>query len=178
MRSEIPCGMCTKLRTVAASNNRVHARKLSSHMVAIVFSRSYVNIGKAATLQSLLLLLARATHVMVLFFTHIPFVVNHTMNATPLERLQQCKSSAIGGGQNVWFLANNAILFGKTLLKTQNDHVFQKFGGGHGPFAPPWLRLWLSVKTMCASYLTYTPITLTCITYIGTYILACLSHLT
>ena len=26
---------------------------------------------------------------MVLFFTHIPFVVNHTINATPLERLQQ-----------------------------------------------------------------------------------------
>jgi len=26
---------------------------------------------------------------MVLFFTHIPFMVNHTFNATPLERLQQ-----------------------------------------------------------------------------------------
>jgi len=26
---------------------------------------------------------------MVLFFTYIPFVVNHTINATPLERLQQ-----------------------------------------------------------------------------------------
>jgi len=26
---------------------------------------------------------------MVLFFPHIPFVVNHTINATPLERLQQ-----------------------------------------------------------------------------------------
>jgi len=26
---------------------------------------------------------------MVLFFTHIPFVVNHTINATPPERLQQ-----------------------------------------------------------------------------------------
>jgi len=25
----------------------------------------------------------------VLFFTHIPFVVNHTINATPLQRLQQ-----------------------------------------------------------------------------------------
>jgi len=34
-------------------------------------------------------LLARATHMMVLFFTHIPFVVNHTINATPPERLQQ-----------------------------------------------------------------------------------------
>jgi len=26
---------------------------------------------------------------MVLFFTHMPFVVNHTINATPPERLQQ-----------------------------------------------------------------------------------------
>jgi len=35
------------------------------------------------------LLLARATYIMVLFFTHIPFVANHTINATPPERLQQ-----------------------------------------------------------------------------------------
>jgi len=28
---------------------------------------------------------------MVLFFTHIPFVVNHTINATPRERLQHRK---------------------------------------------------------------------------------------
>jgi len=36
-----------------------------------------------------LLLLVRATYIMVLFFTHISFVVNHTINATPPERLQQ-----------------------------------------------------------------------------------------
>jgi len=29
LRSEIPSGMCAKLRTVAASNNRDHARDLS-----------------------------------------------------------------------------------------------------------------------------------------------------
>jgi len=30
-----------------------------------------------------------APHIwMVLFFTHIPFVVNHTFNTTPPERLQ------------------------------------------------------------------------------------------
>jgi len=57
--------MCANLRTVAASNNRNHAQ------------------------QSLLLLLARATYIMVLFFTHIPFMVNHTINAMPPERLQQ-----------------------------------------------------------------------------------------
>jgi len=64
LRLEILSGMCTKLRTVAASNNRDHSP------------------------QSLLLLLARA-YIMVLFFTHIPFVVNHTINAMALERLQQ-----------------------------------------------------------------------------------------
>jgi len=57
--------MCAKLRTVAASNNRDHAS------------------------QSLLLLLARATYIMVLFFTHILSVVNHAINAKPPERLQQ-----------------------------------------------------------------------------------------
>jgi len=61
LRSEIPSGMCAKLCTVAASNNRDNARNLP----------------------------ARATYTMVLFFTHIPFVVNHTINATPPERLQQ-----------------------------------------------------------------------------------------
>jgi len=39
--------------------------------------------------QSLLLLLARATYTMVLFFTHISVVLNHTINTTPPERLQQ-----------------------------------------------------------------------------------------
>jgi len=35
-----------------------------------------------------LLLLACATYIWVLFFMHIPFVVNRTMNATQTERLQ------------------------------------------------------------------------------------------
>ena len=42
--------------------------------------------------QSLLLLLASATHMMVLFFPLIPFVVNHTINAAPPERLQHYKA--------------------------------------------------------------------------------------
>jgi len=33
-----------------------------------------------------LLLLARATYIWVLFFVHIPFMVNRTFNATPTER--------------------------------------------------------------------------------------------
>jgi len=28
-------------------------------------------------------------------------------------------------------------LFGKTPLKAQNDYIFQKFGGGMAPLAPP-----------------------------------------
>jgi len=34
------------------------------------------------------LLLVRDTYILVLFFAHIPFVVNHTFNKTPTERLQ------------------------------------------------------------------------------------------
>jgi len=65
LRSEIPSGICAKLRTVAASNNRVY----------MPWSLYYCLF---------------AQHIcMVLFFTHIPFVVNHTINATPPERLQQ-----------------------------------------------------------------------------------------
>jgi len=74
---------------------------------------SQVNIGRASTPQSLfayashyfqlftswywqrfqaaitLLLLLRATYIWMLLFAHIPFVVNHTFNATPSERLEQ-----------------------------------------------------------------------------------------
>jgi len=81
--------MCAKLRTVAASNDRDHARNLSSRMLAIMFDCSHVSIGRVSTSQSLFLLLARATYIMVLFFTHTPFVVNHTINTTPPEKVQQ-----------------------------------------------------------------------------------------
>ena len=48
-------------------------------------------LWQQATIEIMLaisLLLARATYIMVLLFTHILFVVNHTTNATPPERLQ------------------------------------------------------------------------------------------
>jgi len=65
LRSEISSGMCAKLRTVAASNNRVH----------MPWSLYYCLF---------------APHICtVLFFRHIPFVANHTINAAPPERLQQ-----------------------------------------------------------------------------------------
>jgi len=63
LRSEIPSGMCAKLRTVTASNNRDHAP------------------------QSFLLLHARATH--TYFCSSRTSRSNHTFNATPPERLQQ-----------------------------------------------------------------------------------------
>jgi len=90
------------LRTAAASNNRDHARNLSLRTLVVTFNRSHVNIGRATTSQSLFLLLARATYIMVLFFTHIPYVVNHTIKATPPQQyfysIQQyfyCNSTSI-----------------------------------------------------------------------------------
>jgi len=70
LRSEIPSGICAKLHTVAASNNRVH----------VPWSLYYIACS-------------RHVYIWVLFFPHIPFVVNHTINATPLERLQHWKST-------------------------------------------------------------------------------------
>ena len=73
LRSDIPSGICAKLRTVAASNNRVH----------MPWSLYYYLF---------------AQHIcIVLFFTHIPFVVNHTINAKPPERLQQYHVPAVCG---------------------------------------------------------------------------------
>jgi len=64
LRSEIPSDMCAKFRTVAASNNRDHPTR----------SLYYC-------------LFAPHTYIFVLR-TH-PFVENHTINATPMEKLQQ-----------------------------------------------------------------------------------------
>jgi len=66
LRSEIPSGICAKLRTVAESNNRDHVP------------------------QSLYYCLFVPHICILLFLAHIPFVANHTINATPRERLQQC----------------------------------------------------------------------------------------
>ena len=48
-----------------------------------------VSITRDYTPRSLFYCLFAPHICMVLFFTHIPFVVNHTINATPQERLQQ-----------------------------------------------------------------------------------------
>jgi len=81
-------------------------RNLSSRTLVIMFNRSHVNISRATTSQSLLLLLACATYIMVLFFTHIPFVVIHTINATPPERLQHMQ----------WILGGRLLLEARSSL--------------------------------------------------------------
>jgi len=65
LRSEIPSGMCAELRTVAASNNRDRPTRSLYYCLFV-------------------------PHILlwVLFFAHIPFVVNRTFNATPAQRLQ------------------------------------------------------------------------------------------
>ena len=88
--------MCAELRTVAASNNRDHpTRSLSSSPLASTINCSpgsqalWEVTHQDHSIEITLLLLVRATYIMVLFFTHIPFVLNRTINATPPERLQQ-----------------------------------------------------------------------------------------
>jgi len=64
-------------------------RDHSPRTLVVTFNRSQVNIGRASTPRSLFYCLFASQICTVLFFTHIPFVVNHTINATPPERLQQ-----------------------------------------------------------------------------------------
>ena len=116
LRSEIPSGMCAELRTMAASNNRDHPRSLSSSLLASTINCSPGSqallevthqdhsIGitlrvRYCYVQSLVSpeitrhdhsFIACSRHIHIfLFFAHIPFVMNHAINATPPERLQQ-----------------------------------------------------------------------------------------
>ena len=61
----------------------------SSRMLVVTFNHPYARIIRDYTPRSLHCCLFAPHICMVLFFTHIPFVVNHTINATPPERLQQ-----------------------------------------------------------------------------------------
>jgi len=58
-------------------------RNHSSHTLIILFNRSQANSGRDYTPQYV-----RASYMWVLFFAHIPFVVDRTFNVTPTERLQ------------------------------------------------------------------------------------------
>jgi len=64
LRLESPSGKRAKLHTVAASNNEDHAPRS-------LYYRFF------------------APHICVLFFAHIPFVVNRAFSAMSAERLQQ-----------------------------------------------------------------------------------------
>ena len=61
----------------------------SPRTLVITFNRSHDSIGRASTPRSLYYSLFAPLISMVLFFTRIPFVVIHTINATPPERFQQ-----------------------------------------------------------------------------------------
>ena len=110
LRSEIPSGMSAKLRTVAATNNRDHPTRSLYYCLF-------------------------APHIcMVLFFTHIPFVVNHTINATPPERLQHFKTSkCVFERQNVhifyikWIKLNPLTNFTKRLFLLKSNLQVQSY---------------------------------------------------
>jgi len=92
LRSEIPSGICAKLRTVAASNNRVH---MPWSLFAYA-SRHVQSFTSAELPRHDHSTIACSRHIcMVLFFTHIPFVVNHTFNATPWVQLQLVQNQQI-----------------------------------------------------------------------------------
>jgi len=80
----------------------------------------------------ILLLLVRATY--VLFFAHIPFVVNHTFNATPAEWLQQLHKVGVKqnnicrhvtGAEGEYFSCNETV-YTYPLFKTHKvRHEYQ-----------------------------------------------------
>ena len=81
--NKFPCRKACSFYIVAIGNPERHVHR-ASHCGSKQQQRSCS--------QSLLLLLARSTYIIFLFFTHTPFVVNRTINATPRERLQQYES--------------------------------------------------------------------------------------
>ena len=87
--SEIPSGMCAKLHTMAASNNRDHpSRSLSLSLLASTINCSPDSQALLEVTHQDHSVIACSCHIHVfLLFAHIPFMVNHTINATPPERL-------------------------------------------------------------------------------------------
>jgi len=56
---------------------------------AQVASAQNFTLQQQATIEITQLLLVRTTYIRVLFFAHIPFVVNRTFSTKPTKRLQQ-----------------------------------------------------------------------------------------
>ena len=131
---------CCTYNTVAIGNPERHVRK-ASHRGTKQQQRSCS--------QSLLLLLARATYIVVLFFTHIPFVVNHTIKATPPERLQP--GVELGGYQEGHCPPKKfSGLFLKVLHRPLTAPLVAKLAP---PVAPPnenvWIRPWVEAASFC-----------------------------
>jgi len=99
------------LRNDETSNNELHythtCHILMSHMprtcfnycccyrkVQVTCAQSFT-LWQHATIDITIIACSHHIYIWVLFFMHIPFMVNRTFNATPTERLQHCPSSAI-----------------------------------------------------------------------------------
>jgi len=92
LRSESPSGKCANRHTVAASNNRDHT------------PGSLLFVG--------------ATYISLLFFEHIPFVVNRAFSATPAEWLQQTHKFVQAIIRNIRF---------RNIFEKRRTEVFTKF---------------------------------------------------
>jgi len=90
-----------KLRAVPASNNRDH------------------------TSRSLLLLLIRAAYTRVLFFVHIPFVVNRAFSATPTESSQNSHGDSQSGKLQYAFLpVHNSSVVCHSFLEDYSNKIW------------------------------------------------------
>jgi len=120
--------------------------------LVIMFNRSHVNIGRASTPRSLYYYLFAPHISMVLFFTHIPFVGNHTINATPPERFQQWYSwirmDSTRFLQNDWFL--HCSVFRKMTVLNRILWDCSTFSSGSSDFTANISFSWLHTFNLYA----------------------------
>jgi len=105
----------------------------SPRTLVVTFNRSQVNISRASTPRSLFYCLFEPHIWMVLFFTHIPFVENYTINATPPEKLQHYQRNGL------W----NAWCHNRTVTRKSS------IGGLHCTFVQWALTFWNLNKYHC-----------------------------
>jgi len=76
-------------------------------------------------------IIASSRHInILLFFAHIPFVVNHTINATPTERLQHLQWLQFRGGRLIWVGGH----FEKAMFSRGQNLLMQWFSTYFGPW--------------------------------------------
>jgi len=88
LRSEIPRAYAQSLALWQQATIDFTCHDHSSRMLLLRSIVDIVSITRDYTPRSLFYCLFAPHICMVLLFTHIPFVVTHTINATPPERLQ------------------------------------------------------------------------------------------